>query len=248
MVPMRLDKFISNSSGLSRSQARMAIKKGLVKVSGVVIKNLAYHLPDEGPEVLLENQPLKLRGPVYIMLNKPLDTICSNVDEGLPSVLSLIDVLNARKLHIAGRLDSDTTGLVLVTDDGAWSHRVTSPRMECGKVYRVTLAESITDHAISSLSKGILLRGDGKACRPAEVRVLSEKLVLLEIFEGKYHQVKRMFAAVGNRVTALHREKIGDIALDPGLSAGEWRYLSDQEVRSRLISIETGSASKPSIP
>ena len=147
-----------------------------------------------------------------------------------------IEVDKAFDLHIAGRLDADTTGLVLVTDDGRWSHNIISPKKNCPKVYRVDLRNVITLEKSAELIErfkcGLQLQGEDQLTLPAVLEILSEKQVLLTITEGKYHQVKRMFAAVGNKVVGLHRQQIGDINLDVGL--GEWRYLSDGEVSSFL--------------
>jgi 16S rRNA pseudouridine516 synthase len=172
-----------------------------------------------------------------------VDTICSNVDEVYPSVLHFIEVDRAFDLHIAGRLDADTTGLVLITDDGRWSHNVISPKKECQKTYRVWLRSEVDDEKLSQLvedfDKGLQLQGEKSLTRPAKLeRVEPDNLidpdsykteVLLTITEGKYHQVKRMFAAVGNRVIGLHRERIGGITLG-GLAPGEWRELTMDEI------------------
>jgi 16S rRNA pseudouridine516 synthase len=164
------------------------------------------------------------------MLHKPADYVCSTDDPLHPTVLALLDMADRRDLHTAGRLDLDATGLVLVTDDGAWSHRVTSPRHPRPKVYRVELAEPLTEAAAEQLRTGVHLHGERRPTRPAQVEALSERQVQLTIEEGRYHQVKRMFAAVGNRVLTLHRERIGCVALDPGLAPGEWRPLTAEEV------------------
>jgi 16S rRNA pseudouridine516 synthase len=179
------------------------------------------------------------------MLHKVADSICSNVDEIYPSVLNFIDVDKAFDLHIAGRLDADTTGLVLITDDGRWSHNVISPKKECKKTYRVWLRDTISKdksaELIEQFKQGLQLQGESTLTRPAAlVLVMDDTIsvdesnnatneVLLTITEGKYHQVKRMFAAVGNRVVGLHREQIGDIEL-ADLAPGEWRELTTEEV------------------
>ena len=145
--------------------------------------------------------------------------------------MHLIDVDKAFDLHIAGRLDADTTGLVLITDDGRWSHNIITPNKECQKVYRVQLSRPIKDEIIETFKIGVQLQGEDGLTKPAILEIISDKEVLLTITEGKYHQVKRMFAAVGNRVIGLHREQIGDVKLD-SLALGEWRYLNEKEVES----------------
>jgi 16S rRNA pseudouridine516 synthase len=136
------------------------------------------------------------------------------------------------ELHFAGRLDVDTTGLVLLTDDGKWSHRITSPKHKCDKTYYVWLADPVGEDYAERFKQGIELRNEREATLPAKLDVITEHEVRLTIREGKYHQVKRMFAALGNKVEALHRERIGDIVLDEELEPGEYRYLTEQEINS----------------
>ncbi|REL27481.1 16S rRNA pseudouridine(516) synthase RsuA [Thalassotalea euphylliae] len=226
---MRIDKYICKSTELTRNEAKKLLKGGEVRVDGEVIKNGVFKVVD-GAEVTIEGEQLNLIGQRYIMMNKPQDTICSNVDEVHPSLLHFLEIDRAFELHIAGRLDADTTGLVLITDDGKWSHNIISPKKQCEKTYRVWLAEPVTDEVAEKFAAGIQLRGENQLTLPAKLEVIDEREVLLTIVEGKYHQVKRMFAAVGNHVEALHRESIGDIVLDDDLMLGEWRYLTEQEV------------------
>ncbi len=180
--------------------------------------------------IMLDGQMLTPRPSRYIMVHKPLDTICSNVDEGYPSLFHLINVERAFDLHVAGRLDTDTTGLVLVTDDGRWSYNIITPKKHCEKVYRVGLRDPIVVDVATRFQQGVLLQGEKSLTRPAKLEILGPKDVLLTITEGKFHQVKRMFAAVGNRVVSLHRQKIGEINLD--IELGQWRYLTTDEIQS----------------
>ena len=226
---MRLDKYITKSSELTRSEAKKLLKRGLITVNGKVEKNSAFPVMDDAV-VMSDGEVLSLIGSRYIMMNKPQDTICSNVDEVHPSLLHLVGVERAFELHIAGRLDADTTGLVLITDDGKWSHNIISPKKSCPKTYRVWLRDDITADAIKQLESGVQLHHENGLTLPASVEVVESDHVLLTIVEGKYHQVKRMFAAVGNYVEALHRESIGDITLDDDLMGGEWRYLTASEI------------------
>ncbi|NQZ50014.1 MAG: 16S rRNA pseudouridine(516) synthase RsuA [Moritella sp.] len=228
---MRLDKFICQSTNLTRTLAKREIARSNVKIDGEVVRK-ADHKVTADMDVWFGGRSLSQRPPRYIMMHKPLDVICSTVDEEHPSVMNLIEADKREELHIAGRLDVDTTGLVLITDDGKWSHRVTSPKRACNKRYRVQLAEAITPTAVADFAAGIHLRSEDKPCLPAKLEILSEQEVLLTIQEGKYHQVKRMFASQGNSVVGLHREQIGDIVLDPALELGEWRYLTDEEAKS----------------
>lgn len=228
---MRLDKFICQSTNLTRTLAKREIARGNVNINGAPMRKSDFKVTPE-MDVFFNGSSLSQRSVRYIMLHKPVDMICSTVDEEHMSVLNLIEVDKRNELHIAGRLDVDTTGLVLITDDGQWSHRVTSPKRECNKRYRVQLADPIANEVIATFTDGVQLRGEDKPCLPAQLEILSEKEVLLTIQEGKYHQVKRMFASLGNKVIGLHREQIGIIELDANLAAGEWRYLTPEEVAS----------------
>ncbi|MCK0163464.1 16S rRNA pseudouridine(516) synthase RsuA [Marinobacter sp. S6332] len=228
---MRLDQFISSSSPLSRKEARRAIHAGRAEVDGEVWKDTGKHIP-AGAEVVLDGTPLTVKGERYLMLNKPAGVVSATRDSEHPTALDLLPAELTKDLHIAGRLDADTTGLLLLTTDGKWSHRVTSPRVDCPKTYRVGLNTPITDSAIEELETGILLHNDPKPMKPAQVKVVEPQLIELTISEGRYHQVKRMLAAVGNHVEALHRQSIGAISLDPKLEAGGYRELTEQEIAS----------------
>jgi len=236
---MRLDKFVCKSTELTRTEAKKLIKRGELRVNGEVITNGATQV-HENNKITLDGHSLHARQSRYIMMHKPQDTICSNVDEVHPSLLHFVDVDKAFDLHIAGRLDVDTTGLVLITDDGRWSHNIISPKKQCNKVYRVWLRDIIKPSIINAFKQGVQLQGEDGLTKPAVLNIIGgdeaqralSKEVLLTITEGKYHQVKRMFAAVGNRVVGLHREQIGAIKLDDDLAPSQWRYLTAQEVAS----------------
>lgn len=226
---MRLDKFICKSTDILRPEAIMLVREGEVSVDGKVFKNEATQVHENncvaiGPRILTP------RPSRYIMLHKPADTICSNVDEGYPSIFRYIDVERALDLHVVGRLDVDTTGLVLATDDGRWSYNIIHPTKQCEKTYRVGLRDLISAEAILKLEVGVQLQGVESLTLPAKVEIVSEKEILLTITEGRFHQVKRMLRAVGNRVVNLHRQQIGSVGLD--VEVGQWRHLTIDEVAS----------------
>lgn len=225
---MRLDRFVSQAAGISRSQSRSAIRRGKVHVDGGVQRDAAYVLAD-GIQVSLGGQLLALPQPQFLMLHKPSGLLSATQDDHQETVMSLLPVTLAARVHLVGRLDKDTSGLLLLTDDGAWSHRITSPVRHCAKVYRVDLAEPLAQAAITRLEGGVQLRNEARPTRPAIVERESDLRVRITLTEGRYHQVRRMFAAVGNHVTGLHREKIGGLMLDPRLAPGEWRALSTAE-------------------
>ncbi|TNE73424.1 MAG: 16S rRNA pseudouridine(516) synthase RsuA [Gammaproteobacteria bacterium] len=226
---MRLDQFIAQCSTLSRKDAKRAIGTGRVQVDGQSCTSANLRVTEDST-VTLDGERCQLPGELYLMLNKPAGVISATRDSNHPTVLDLLPADLAKDLHIAGRLDADTTGLVLLTSDGQWSHRVTSPRRQCEKIYRVTLSAPLTEQAVRALEGGVQLRNEAKPTKPAQVRMLEDNVIELTITEGRYHQVKRMLAAVGNHVDALHRECIGGIALDPTLGPGEYRELTPDEI------------------
>lgn len=228
---MRLDKFIANASPLSRSEVKRALKNKRVTVDGSMNRDGSLHITP-ATTVTLDGARLSWPGPRYFMLHKPQGYVCATQDSEHPIVLDLLDEPKKENLQIAGRLDIDTTGLVLITDDGQWNHRVTSPRHECDKTYHVTLIEDIAADAEARLEAGVMLDGESKPTRPARLERLLANEARLTISEGKYHQVKRMFAALGNRVDTLHRERIGQIVLDPALEPGAYRPLTAAEIAS----------------
>ncbi|MCW8841342.1 MAG: 16S rRNA pseudouridine(516) synthase RsuA [Gammaproteobacteria bacterium] len=228
---MRLDKYLAHATGLTRSRAHGMIRSGQVTVNGEVIKIIGFKVPD-GAEVRWREQSVSPAGKRYFMLNKPIGVVCATSDAEHKTVIDLLDLTNKKGLHVAGRLDIDSTGLVLISDDGEWSHRITSPKHGCDKTYRATLAEALDESAVEQFAAGIELRSETKKTLPAKLEILSPTEVRLTLGEGKYHQVKRMFAALGNRVVALHRERIGSLALDETLLPGQWRELSREEVEA----------------
>ncbi|GAA5526068.1 ribosomal small subunit pseudouridine synthase A [Microbulbifer aestuariivivens] len=228
---MRLDKAVSQVTDLSRAEVKRAAKAGRITVNDTPVKDPSSKV-SEADQICLDGEPLEEPGPRYFMLHKPLGYVSATKDSEHPTVLDLLDEPNKQKLHIAGRLDIDTTGLVLITDDGQWSHKITSPRHHCDKTYYALLAERIDDSAVEKFAKGIWLEGEKKRTKPAKLEILFANEVRLTIAEGRYHQVKRMFAALGNRVVELHRERIGDIVLEEDLTEGGYRPLSPEEIAS----------------
>ena len=226
---MRLDKLIASSTAFSRAQAKGIIRGGKITVDGKVAKSGALKLADDAV-VEYMGVPIKKPEPQFIMLNKPAGVVCANVDEDHETVFDKLFLPRIESLHIAGRLDIDTTGLVLITDDGQWSHKITSPKHQHEKTYLIDLDSEITEKQIRILSEGVQLKSEEKRSLPAKIEVINDQQIKMTITEGKYHQVKRMMAAVGNHVTKLHRESIGKIQLDAHLKSGEWRKLSEDEI------------------
>ncbi len=224
---MRLDKFICKSTEYSLLEASGLIEERRVRVNGLVVTKASSQAHINNI-VTLDNEPLTPRPFRYFLLNKPADTVCSNVDEVFPSVLNLLNAERLSELHMVGRLDADTTGLLLVTDDGHWSFNLTSPEKKCEKVYKVMLSRPISPDVAKLFREGILLQGESTPTLPAKLKIIDPYNALLTLTEGRFHQVKRMFFATGNRVKALHRQRIGNLELD--VDIGHWRSLTLEEV------------------
>ena len=226
---MRLDQFVSQAANLPRSLTQIAIRQGRVQVEGQRVTKPQLHI-DEDAVVQLDGVPIRLAGLLYIMLHKPVDIVSATEDPSHRTVLSLVNHSHQHTLHIVGRLDKDTTGLILLTNDGNWSHKITAPKSHVAKTYLATLAEPLHEAAATQLLRGVQLHGEKGLNAASRVDILANGQVRLTIHEGKYHQVKRMLAAVNNRVTALHREQIGGLSLDAQLPLGAWRELTADEV------------------
>lgn len=226
---MRLDKFIASVTDLSRAEAKRAIRSGAVRVAGTIADDPQCEVAPTAP-VEFEGRSLRAALNRYFMLHKPIGYVCAAKDRQHLTVLDLLDEDNIEELHVAGRLDIDTTGLVLLTDDGKWSHRITSPKSDCEKTYWLKTAEPIPEATIEQFARGLFLHAEKQRLLPAHLEILDEITARLTIREGKYHQVKRMFGAIGNAVVELHRERIGKVELDPQLGPGEYRALSADEI------------------
>lgn len=236
---MRLDRFVSRSLGVSRREARQRVRSGGVRVDGERVQRPEHAVPERA-RVEYDDQYLHLPGSRYLMLHKPTGLLSATRDAGQATVMSLLPVTLAAGLHLVGRLDKETSGLLLLTDDGGWSHRIASPRHSCSKVYVATLAEPLVADAEQRLAAGLLLRGERRPTRPARLQRLPDNRVRVAVAEGRYHLVRRLFGALGNRVTALHRERVGGLALDPSLQPGAWRHLSDAE-RDSVLAPQDGA-------
>jgi 16S rRNA pseudouridine516 synthase len=226
---IRLDRYLSKATAFSRSQAQRAIRAGRVTVDGAQVKQASAVVPLVAV-VCLDEAAVAPPQPRYLMLHKPPGVVCATEDPSHRTAIDLLDLPNPAGLHFAGRLDIDATGLVLISDDGQWSHRITAPAHHCEKRYRVGLEQSLDETQALRLQEGVLLRGEKRPTRPARLEIVGPRACLITISEGRYHQVKRMFAAIGNRVVSLHRESIGELSLDPALQAGEFRHLTAAEI------------------
>lgn len=224
----RLDKRLS-AAGYSRREAVALIRAGRVRADGAAVTAPEVKLGPE-VEVTVDGETLR-EGATYVMLHKPAGVVSATRDAREQTALALLpEALRRRGLFPVGRLDKDVTGLLLLTDDGALGHRLTSPRHHVDKVYEVTVAGSFGPEDEAALAAGLEL-GDGQRCLPAKLeRTARANVALLTIREGKFHQVKRMMACLGKPVTALKRLSIGPLCLDEALTPGKWRFLTGDEV------------------
>lgn len=232
---MRLDKYLCDTLNMTRTEAKKAISAGRVTVDGVAAKSGSVHV--DGADIALDGQAVAYQRYFYIMLHKPAGYVCANRDSRSKTVFDLLPAEYQKKdLFVCGRLDKDTTGLVLITNNGAVAHRLLAPKKDVFKEYLVTLRHGVSDEDITRLKTGIVLN-DGLHCKPAFFEPLEVNKGIIRISEGKFHQIKRMFAALDNEVTALHRRSIHGLSLDPSLTVGACRYLTEQEILS-IESIE----------
>lgn len=230
---MRIDKFLSNHGIGSRKDVKALIKKKQVTVNDIVIKKSDMHIDENVDVVKVNDQVIKHQPFVYIMLHKPQGVVSATEDRD-QTVIDLIRGYEHYDLHPVGRLDKNTEGLLILTNDGQFTHNVLSPKKHVDKTYIATIDGIVTDKTIEQFKAGVTL-DDGYETMPAMLKILStgETTSQIEIIiqEGKFHQIKRMFIAVGMKVTYLKRTHMGQLALDPSLAHGEYRLLTDEELK-----------------
>ncbi len=226
---MRIEKFIADCECISRKDAIKALSKGLVTLNGRTVKNRGEEADPEKDVVTLSGRVLSYSRFTYIMVNKPEGYVSATEDKSDKTVLDLLPPEMAKKeLFPAGRLDKNTTGLVLMTNDGVLSHFLLAPASHVFKRYSFTVKFPLSNEDINALEKGVDI--GGYVTKPCKVELEDEKKGIITICEGKYHQIKLMMQSVHNQITSLKRESFGSLVLDSSLSLGEWRYLSEQEI------------------
>ena len=234
METIRIDKMLSNVTNISRSEIKRFIKRGEVTVNGKVVKTADEKIDPESSEVKLKGQTIGYNEFVYIMLNKPKGILSASNDKSRKTVVDLVpENLKRQKLFPVGRLDKDTTGLIIITNDGEYAHKIISPKNKTGKVYIATLDGALKEDLISEFKKGVVL-ADGTKCRPASLEILESNIARLTLFDGKYHEVKRMFGVFDLGVNELHRYAIGDLTLPETLKSGECVLMSAEDVEKTL--------------
>lgn len=229
---MRLDKYLADMGIGSRSQVKELIKKGKVTVNGTTVKKDDTKVNPDSDQIVLEGLEISYQQFEYYMLNKPAGVVSATKDNVSKTVLDLITEKNRKDLFPVGRLDKDTEGLLLITNDGPLAHELLSPKKHVSKVYYAKIDGSIEDKHIEVFRKGIVLL-DGTTTKPADLTIIKsgeESEIQLTIYEGKFHQVKRMFEAVGRNVTYLKRMSMGSLELDSELNTGAYRALTKDEI------------------
>jgi len=227
---MRLDRFLSNLPQLNRQAARQLLASGRVRVDGAVVCDGLCEV-SQFSRIEVDNELLQAgKAARYFMLHKPIGVVSATAHEQHRTVLDLLDEPDKADLHLAGRLDLNTSGLLLITNDGQWSRRLTEPRSRLGKVYRVETEQPITAEYIDVFARGLYFAYEDLTTLPAELVIQGSHSALLTLHEGRYHQVKRMFGHFQNKVIGLHRLSMGAIQLDPQLAPGQYRPLSAAEI------------------
>lgn len=231
---MRVDKLLSNVGVASRAELKKYCKQGLISVNGKVINNPGVQVDSESDDIRFNGEKIVYREFVYIMLNKPDGYISATFDKYDPIVLDLIDQSYlAFEPFPVGRLDKDTEGLLVLTNDGQLAHRVLSPKKHVPKTYYAKIQGKVTEEDILAFEKGVIL-DDGYETMPSQLKILKSddmSEIELTIHEGKFHQVKRMFESVGKKVVYLKRLSMGKLKLDESLKLGEYRELTEEEVK-----------------
>lgn len=229
----RIDKIIASQGKYSRSEVKKLVRDGRVTLDGQTVKSSDIKADPDQCNIAIDGKSIGYKKHLYIMLNKPQGVVSATEDTDHKTVIDLVPKeLKRDGLFPAGRLDGDTVGFVLITDDGDFAHRILSPKNHIMKTYHATLQRPVTQEDIDAFKNGIELK-DGTLCLEAQVRPLEgdEPMAEIKICEGKYHQVKRMFAALGNKVVFLRRVKMGKLSLDESLGEGQCREITAEELR-----------------
>jgi len=238
---MKLDRLIARHRQMGRTTALRAIAARRVRVDGLVVVNGHVEV-DRFLTVTLDEEPVQAaeRG-LYLLMHKPVGWLSATKDAQHPTVLDLIDDPNKETLHLAGRLDRSTSGLLILTNDGNWSKRLMAADFKVPKVYRVETDVPVPVDAVEAFERGFYFHTEDITTLPAKLEIIDECLSRVTLHEGRYHQVKRMFHRVGCRVTALHRESIGVLRLPEDLKPGEWRPMKDEEKAAALCGDDRSS-------
>ncbi len=227
---MRLDKFLTETGTATRSESKKAAKSGGITVNGITVKDTAQHIDPEKDAVIYMGIPVAYQKFIYIMLNKPSGVLSATEDGEGQTVLDLVpEKYRKMGLFPCGRLDKNTLGLLILTNNGPLAHKLLSPKCHVEKTYRFECERPLTDADCELLCRGVDI-GEKSSTQPAKLSLTSERSGEITVTEGKFHQIKRMFQAVCNKITYLERVRFADIPLDASLARGEWRELSPTEI------------------
>lgn len=226
---MRLDKMLSNLGYGSRKDVKMIIRKGRVRINDTIIKKDDFKFDPDKEKVYIDDVLVEYKPLVYIMMNKPQGVISATEDKVHKTVVDLIEGYDHYHVHPVGRLDKDTEGLMLLTNDGILTRELLFPSKKATKLYYAKLKKEAKESDVEAFEKGIVI-DTGYHCQPAKLTYLSDKEAYVEITEGKFHQVKKMFEAVDNEVVYLKRLEMKGLKLDPSLKPGDYRELTDEEM------------------
>lgn len=228
---MRIDRFLSNLPRFNRQQVRLLLVQRRIRIDGQPVSDPKAEVR-EFSRVELDEEVLQIGKPArYFMLHKPMGCVSATRDPEHRTVLELIHEPDPQDLHIAGRLDYNTTGLMMITNDGSWSRRLTQPQTKLPKLYYVETEQEIGPEYIETFARGLYFAFEDLTTLPAQLHILGPHSARLSIVEGRYHQVKRMFGHFNNKVLRLHRERMGPLVLDECLAPGQYRPLSADEIR-----------------
>ncbi|MGZ4160209.1 MAG: pseudouridine synthase [Neobacillus sp.] len=230
---MRIDKMLANLGFGSRKEVKQLLKSGSVKVNDVVVKDAKQHVDPNKETVTLNGEVIEYKEFIYLMMNKPQGVLSATEDTACETVIDLLELEDqVYEPFPVGRLDKDTEGLLLITNDGQLAHRLLSPKKHVPKTYFAVIDREVTEEDVKAFAQGVTL-DDGYETKPGELKILKSGIrsdIELTITEGKFHQVKRMFEAVGKSVVYLQRISMGPLALDETLELGEYRELTEEEV------------------
>ena len=239
--PVKLDRLLAKHEAMGRGRARLAVVDRRVTVDGVVAMRIDLEV-DRFAQIAMDGVVIQMpERRLHFMVHKPVGVVSATIDAEHRTVIDLIDDPDRSSLHLVGRLDRNTSGLLLLTNDGRWSKALMDPARHVAKVYLVGTRDPIGPEAVEAFAAGFYFHTEDLTTMPAELEILGERQARLTLHEGRYHQVKRMFHRIGNRVTALHRESVGGLVLPEDLKPGDWRPLTEQEISVALVTRHPGS-------
>ena len=230
----RIDRYLSKQLKINRRDIKLMLAQGRIIINGATIREVNT-IVEEFDQVVFDGEVLQDKQPLYIMLNKPIGVVSATKDELHKTVIELLSGYSTEQLeslHIVGRLDLNTSGLLLLTNDSRWSRKLMAPEEKVNKIYNVTLENDLSEDYISAFAEGMYFSFEDITTQPAPLKIVSDKVAEVILMEGKYHQIKRMFGRFRNPVMALHRSSIGNLKLDDELKEGQSRQLTSAEVSS----------------